>query len=130
LKYLSSISRSLAAKGVSFWGEQNDSPNAVLDWEMACQYFNGTNITSHMDTFTFTGDSVPEEVEASFTQSVGSASLHAVAVKLFKNANGQPPSFFVSANAPTPDLVKVVPRGVDFMAAAGGARSPAKTECI
>lgn len=129
LKYLSSVSRNLAAKGFSFWGEQNESPNAVLDWEMACKYFNSTNITSHMDEFSLTGDFAIADVESLFPQSAGSASLHAVAVQLFKDANGSPPSLYVSEASPPADLVRSVSRGVDFLAASGGLHLPLVT-CV
>lgn len=112
--------RNLASKGFSFWGENNDSPNAVLDWNSACGYFNSTNTSSFAESFSLTGGSSPGDVDSHFPHGVGSGSLQGVSVQLFKDANGRQPVFYASESPPIPDLSRVTRRAIDFQPALGG----------
>lgn len=126
-KQLSLSCRNLASKGFSFWGENNDSPNSVLNWDMACGYFNSTNSSSFVDSFSLMGSNSPGEVDGYFPHGVGSGSLRGVSVQFFKDANGQQPVFYASEAPPVPDLTKVTTRAVDFQPALGGVHVPCRT---
>lgn len=112
--------RNLASKGFSFWGETNDSPNGVLDWDMACGYFNSTANGTFVDAFSFVGGTSPGDVDKDLPYGAGSGSLRGVSVQFFRDADGQQPSFYASDSPPTPDLTKVTTRGIDFQPALGG----------
>ena len=123
-KRLNFSCRNLASKGFSFWGENNETPNGALNWDLACGYFNSTNSSIFSDSFSLMGDSSPGDVDTYFPHGVASGSLQGVSVQFFKDANGQPPVFYASESPPVPDLTKVTKRAIDFQPASGGVLLP------
>lgn len=121
LASVSSLSEPLASTGIVKWG-QGTSPNAVLDWGMACHYVSGKQQVA--TDFSLTGPSDDqtqfEDVESYSPRSAGSARTSSMLVEFFRSAGSHPPQYFVSDLAPRPDYARAVSRGVDFGPTVGG----------
>eukprot|EP00892_Ulva_mutabilis_P012121 jgi/Ulvmu1/9281/UM050_0030.1 len=121
LTSVSALSGPLASTGVVHWG-RDVAPNAVLDWNAACEYFGGEQPAS--PDFSFRGQSedgpVFEDVESYLPRSAGRALASSMAVEFFDSAGDNTPQFYVSDLSPPPDYVRVVSRGIDFGPGLGG----------